>query len=145
MTLFISEKNKKRTLIEWRIYLCISAFVALFSVIYESCSHGVYSRAMVFAFLYPLLLGALLYLLFHLVPFKTLPGTIPCCVYNLGVALFTTRSIFIGVLQIYGKTNEKMLLTYTILAIVIYTIGTLLIIYSLIKGNIKKVDKDLNK
>ena len=135
MTLFISEKNKKTSLKELILYIGITAFIGLFSGIYEIFSHEVYSNAMIFAFLYPLLMGVSLYLVLYLVPFKNVLGTITSCIYNLGVALFTTRSIFIGVLEIYGKTNEKMLIIYTVLAFVTYISGVILVVFSLIKGN----------
>ena len=136
--MFISEKNKKTSLKEFILYIGITAFIILFSFVYESCSHGVMSNAMIFAFLYPLLMGVSVYAALYFIPFKYVPSYLTSSIYNLGVALFTSRSIFIGVLEIYGKTNSKMLLTYTILAIVVYTAGVILMAYSLIKGNLKK-------
>ena len=62
-----------------------------------------------------------------------MPGQITECVYNLGVAMITVRSIYIGVILIYNTTGDNMVLAYTIVAIVclvggllLYTIGLLL-------------------
>ena len=59
------------------------------------------------------------------------------CVYNFGVAMLTIRSIFIGVIEIYGTTNRVMLTIYTVLSIVFLVIGggayLAIFIYSLIQ------------
>ena len=43
----------------WKIFLGVTAFVGLFSAIYDHYGRGVHSDPMIFAFLYPLLLGFL--------------------------------------------------------------------------------------
>ena len=73
---------------------------------------------------------------------KKVPGTLSECVYNLGVAILTTRSIFIGVLQIYGKTNSKMVLIYTILAVVFLVAGVALYLYGLFTQRKKQNNTD---
>ena len=141
--MFISESNKRATLRTLIIYAGVTAFVALFGAVYEVFSHNVYSANMVFAWVYPLVFGiALLYLpLFLLSCFskiKYVPGTIPACVYNFGVAMVTIRSIFIGVVEIYGRTNKNMVAAYTVLSILFLVAGALLIIGSMIYPLIKK-------
>ena len=131
MTLFISEKNKKVIFKELLLYIGITAFIALFGFVYEQFSHGVNSNYMWFAWAWVLGFGVIPYLLLYLLPIKRVPGTLTECVYNLGVAILTTRSIFIGVLEIYGKTNSKMVVVYTILAILFLVAGVALYIYGL--------------
>ena len=129
--MFTSEKNRKTVLKELILYIGITAFIALFGFVYEQFSHGVNSNYMWFAWVWVLGFGVLPYLLLYLLPIKRVPGMFTECIYNLGVAVLTTRSIFLGVLQIYGKTNSKMVVVYTILAIVLLVTGVALYIYGL--------------
>ena len=131
MTLFTSEKNRKTVLKELILYIGITAFIALFGFVYEQFSHGVNSNYMWFAWVWVLGFGVIPYLALYFLPIKRVPGTLTECVYNLGVAVLTTRSIFLGVLQIYGKTNSKMVIVYTILAIALLVAGVALYIYGL--------------
>ena len=78
---------------------------------------------MIFAWCWVLGFGVLPYLLILLLPLKKMPGTLTECVYNLGVAFITTRSVFIGVLEIYGKTNVKMVTMYTIISVAFLLVG----------------------
>lgn len=123
VTLFTSEKNKKAVLRTLFIYLGIAAFIGLFSGIYEFFSHNVYSAAMVFAFRYPLILGAGMYLAIYFIPTKRVPGILPACAYHFGVGMATARSIFIGVIDIYGTTNQVMVNVYTILSLIFIIIA----------------------
>ena len=129
--MFTLEKNPKTVLKELILYIGITAFIALFGFVYEQFSHGVNSNYMWFAWVWVLGFGVIPYLALYFLPIKKVPGTITECVYNLGVAILTTRSIFLGVLQIYGKTNSKMVVVYTILAIVLLVAGAALYIYGL--------------
>ena len=129
--MFTSEKNPKTVLKELILYIGITAFIALFGFIYGQFSHGVNSLYMWLAWLWVLGFGVIPHLLIYLLPIKRVPGTLAECVYNLGVAILTTRSIFLGVLQIYGKTNSKMVVVYTILAILFLVAGVALYIYGL--------------
>ena len=133
MTLFISEKNRKTILKELLLYIGITAFIALFGFVYEQFSHGVNSLHMWLAWLWVLGFGVVPYLLHYFLPIKKVPGMITECVYNLGVAMLTVRSIFLGVLEIYGKTNSKMALTYTILCIIFLVAGVGLYVFGLLK------------
>ena len=91
-----------------------------------------------FAWAWVLGFGVIPYLVLYLAPIKKVPGTLSECVYNLGVALITTRSIFKGVLEIYGKTNSKMVLIYTILAIVFLVAGVELYLYGFLTSKKKQ-------
>ena len=120
------------------IYLGITAFVGLFSTIYEINSHNVYSASMVFAFRYPLILGVGMYLAIRFMPSDIVPGILPASAYAFSVGIATMRSIFIGVLEIYGTTNKNMVLTYTILAWIFIILGVGSYLFILIYGTVKK-------
>ena len=131
--MFISEKNKNESFKKLILYISITAFIALFGIIYEQFSNGVNSNFMWFAWVRPLIAGVGVYALLYFLPIKKVPGTLTECVYNFGVAMFTVHSIILGVLQIYGKTNSKMVLAYIILfhifmlsGIIMYVIGFIL-------------------
>lgn len=129
--MFTSEKNRKTVLKELILYIGIMAFIALFGFVYEQFSHGVNSNYMWFAWVWVLGFGVIPYLALYFLPIKRVPGTITECVYNLGVAILTTRSIFLGVLQIYGKTNSKMVVVYGVLSALFLVAGVALYIYGL--------------
>ena len=105
------------------IYIGVTLFVALFGGIYELNSNNVYSAAMLFAWRYPLILGVFMYLIIRFLPTNVVPGILPASVYNLGVAIATMRSVFIGVIDIYGTTNKNMVTVYTVLTWVFLLVG----------------------
>lgn len=97
------------------MYLLATVFVALFGGVYEVFSHGVWSPWMVYAFAFPLILGAL--------PFswlamrrKPLPGRWTCRLHHAAVATLTVGSVMEGVLAIYGTTN-RLTIAYWIVGI----------------------------
>lgn len=128
MTLFTLVKTPKVLIIRLLIFIGITAFIALFGYVYEQLSHGVDSNYMWFAWIWVLGFGVIPYFLILVLPIKRMPGVITESIYNLGVAMITTRSIFIGVMEIYGKTNEKMVTTYTILSILLLISGLFMFI-----------------
>ena len=78
----------------------------LFGVVYELFSHQVYSNFMIFAFLFPFLLGTIPYSLLGRMEKRKQPGPVSRCLYNSGVAALTAGSVFQGVLVIYGTTSR---------------------------------------
>ena len=127
--MFTSEKSTKQTMRTLYIYIGVTIFVALFGFIYELFSNHVYSKFMYLAWMFPCFIGIPVYLALRFLPIRTVPGVIPACIFNFGVALITTRSIFYGVLEIYGKTNYKMQMTYTVLTIIFLSIGSVLYLF----------------
>ncbi len=99
------EKNKLRCVKTALVYLSVSIFCALFGAIYEVFSHGVYSFYMIYAFAYPLVGGALAFLILFFVKTTRYPNNLACNLYHSGVATLTVGSIVQGVLEIYGTTN----------------------------------------
>lgn len=96
--------------------------LALFGAIYELFSHEVYSYFMIYAFAFPLLLGALPSALLLLK--KREPGRTGLWLWNAGTATLSVGSLFRGVLDIYGTTNSK--------SVVYSVVGALLLLAGLI-------------
>ena len=140
--MFTSEKISKNVMRTLFIYIGVTLFIGLFSTIYEINSHNVYSASMVFAFRYPLVLGVGMYLAMRFLPTDKVPGMVPATIYHFGVAMATVRSIFIGVLEIYGTTNRAMVTIYTIIALIFLIVGVGLYLFILIRGIIEKHKKD---
>ena len=128
--MFISEKNNKKVMRTLFVYIGVTLFVALFGIIYELNSNNVYAFEMAFAWIYPLIFGVIMYLALRLVPTRNVPGLLPACGYHLGVGIVTMRSIFIGVIRIYGTTNNAMTTTYTVLSWVL--MPSMIVIYLII-------------
>ena len=131
--MFISEKNSSKTFKSLLIYAGITAFIALFGYVYEMFGHGVISLAMYLAFLYPLSLGCVVYLLLWLLPIKWTPSFVTQNIYNFGVAMLTLGSIYRGVVEIYGTPREEMCRAYLIIGLVFISIAIILLIIGLIK------------
>ena len=116
MLRMIQERNR---------YLAAAVGTALFAAVYECFSHQVWSGFMIFAFLFPLLGGALPFTLLLKGDYRAvLPGTVSRCLYNSGIAALTAGSIFQGILEIYGTTNR--------LSSVYWITGTLLLLLGLL-------------
>lgn len=93
------------------VYLLIAIFCILFGAIYEKFSHGVYSYHMLYAFVYPLVLGTLPSLTLALLS-RPLPTSMNCTLHRCAVATFTVGSLLHGVLEIYGTTNRLTILYF---------------------------------
>ena len=91
-------------------YTIGAAVCAAFGLIYEHFSFGVWSHFMGFAFVIPLLLGALPALLV-----RRGPSPAAAQLYGGFVLTLTLGSLVRGALDIYGTTNGK-LIAYPILA-----------------------------
>ena len=94
----------RRTARTGYVYLVISLLCALAGGIYERFSHGVYSFYMLYAFAFPLALGALPCYTLHRMG-KKMPGQPACDLYHFGVAAWTAGSFVEGALEIYGTAN----------------------------------------
>ena len=91
-------------------YALAAAVCAVFGLIYEHFSFGVWSHFMGFAFLIPLLLGTLPALLM-----RKERSPVTAQLYGGFVLTLTLGSLVKGALDIYGTTNGK-LIAYPILA-----------------------------
>ena len=104
--MYISDKSsgKSKAASPLGVYLAASVFCALFGAVYELFSHGVFSYWMIYAFFFPLLLGAIPSFLL-LRRGKAFPRRAAADCIHGGVAWLTVGSIVQGVLEIYGTTN----------------------------------------
>ena len=87
-------------------YAAAAAGCLVFAFIHELFSHGVYSPFMIFAFLLPLLFGAVPCAVLSHAPARSLPGTASRQMYRFGLASLTAGCLFRGILEIYGTTSR---------------------------------------
>ena len=123
--MFTSDNENTKDIRTALIYLIISIFLAAAGAVYEHFSFGVYSYFMTYAFMVPLLAGALPHLTAAL---KTACGKACGSLYEkisgakdaqlALVATLTAGSLLKGALDIYGTTN-KLLVVYPAAAAVI--------------------------
>ena len=73
----------------------------IFGYIYELFSHNVYSIYMQYAFIIPLTLGLIPFLIFK----SKIKSSFSITLYNDAVVTLTIWSLLKGVLEIYGTTN----------------------------------------
>lgn len=88
-----------------RNYLVVAIAVASVGAIYEHFSHGVFSYFMLYAFAFPLVLGALPNLLSGMRERKALPSPEARKIWAAGIATMTVGFLFRGALEIYGTDN----------------------------------------
>ena len=112
------------------IFLCITLFCELFSVIYEHFSHNVYSNYMIYLFMFPLLGGVLPYAVFGLVSKIKCPSPVSARTFNSGVAALTVGSCIKGVLDIYGTTSSYQPI-YLVLGIALTVLGFAIYLFKL--------------
>ena len=86
-------------------WLLATAGTVFFAAVYECFSHQVYSRAMILAFLYPLLGGFIPATLLMFAKARLQPGEWTRSFWGAGIAALTLGSLFRGVLEIYGTTS----------------------------------------
>lgn len=86
-------------------YLIVSIACAAVGAIYEMFSHEVYSYFMLYAFMIPLVGGALPFLSMTLGRRCRCPQRVWRTVYHMGIATLTTGCFVRGILDIYGTTN----------------------------------------
>ena len=126
MTLFTLEKNKKKLRHVVILYIVITAFIAFFGAVYEQYSRNVQTPYMWFAWVWVLGFGLVPHILLYFLPLKKVPGLLTGCVYNLGVAFITTRSIYIGVTTIANTPNKQWEAIYLIVSLTFLIGGAIL-------------------
>ena len=88
-------------------YFTAALFCALFGAVYELFSHSVFSYYMLYAFMIPLVGGALLFFLMGYFQWK-IPGKVSRSLWQFGIAALTVGCLLQGVLEIYGTTNRLL-------------------------------------
>jgi len=119
-------------------YVIVAAFCGVFSAIYESMSHGVYSGWMVFLFAWPLIGGVLPYAVLVLVgktrgplPLPPAPGHWARLSGHATVAVLTVGSCVEGVLYIYGTMSSWMVVYWiagVVLAVATITLAVVAVV-----------------
>ena len=104
-------------------YLLATVFCALFGAVYERFSHEVYSYFMIYAFSFPLLLGAVPFFLLHSAG-RPFPRRAAWFIHA-GTAALTAGSLVQGVLAIYG-TSHPLTAVYWIAGAALSAVGWLL-------------------
>lgn len=84
-------------------YLAVSAFLVVFNFIYGLFANGVDSPYMTFAFLVPLVLGALPCLAFRILPEAAPAASRP---WRMGLSTLTVGFLLHGVFDIYGSPSS---------------------------------------
>ena len=103
-------------------WLLATVGTVFFAAVYERFSHQVYSRAMLLAFLYPLLGGLLPAALLTPAKERLLPGDWPRSLWAAGLISLTLGSLFRGVLEIYG-TSSRLSAVYPLVGWPLLAIG----------------------
>lgn len=133
VTLFTSD-TKKTYFWTTIIYVIATIITVIFNAVYYQFSHEVSSRYMSLAFLYPLLMGVLVYVgLFFINWFDKVSYN----AYNAGVATITMASILLGVNEIAGADT----IYYKYFYLVAFILFGVSVIYPLVKLIIKKHKK----
>lgn len=107
----------------WR-WLAFTVLILVFGLVYENFSFGVYSNFMIYAFVFPLLMG-LIPALFSALKGNRRQSVITWQLWNSAVMTFTVGSLMQGVLDIYGTTSYLMIVYW--IAGIILTAGSLII------------------
>ncbi|MBQ8164745.1 MAG: hypothetical protein IJZ94_02905 [Clostridia bacterium] len=114
------------------IYLIVSVICAVFGAVYEKFSHGVYSYSMIYAFLFPLIGGALVWSIIGKAEKLKMPGGAVRNLYHSGIASFTVGSIFNGIIEIYG-TESVFVYVYMITGIVLFVSSIIIFLIDFIR------------
>lgn len=105
--MFTSAHNSRMLRQSSARYLMAALLCGIFSAVYETFSHGVYSPYMVLLFTVPLLLGALpLALLSRSRLRPPSDGALKC--WRAGIQTLTAGSCLTGVLEIYGTDSPYL-------------------------------------
>ena len=102
MSVLFLDAPETKALKSARNYLYAAIFCAFFGAVYERFGHGVYSYFMLYAFAFPLTLGALPAILYGL---RGAAPRVSRKLWGAGVATLTVGSLFRGVLDNYGTSS----------------------------------------
>jgi peptidoglycan/LPS O-acetylase OafA/YrhL len=105
LSLSAIKKDKRNMFKTALVFLAVSLFCVIFSLVYATYSHGVYSSYMTFMFAYPLIGGMMVYLLIGAVSRLRMPGRFIINVYNSGIAALTVGSLLKGIFDIAGTSS----------------------------------------
>lgn len=113
-----------------RMYVVLAAFCGVFGFAYEQFSHGVFSPFMGCLFLFPLLGGAVPFLVLYRLPDTRPPSTASRYAYYSGLAALTVGSCLTGVFDIYG-TAAPLVGVYWVAGAALAAVGILMYLLAL--------------
>ena len=117
-------------------YIAITILAIVFDRIYALFSHDVSSIYMNFMFLYPLLCGAIYYLILglSLSKFKYKKFRFAFNIYNSGISIITVGSLLHGILEIAG-TSSPYISWYSIVDLIFILSGLLMTLFNIALKN----------
>ena len=127
------ENNNKRAQKCALVYLIVSIFCAFFGGVYEVFGHGVYSFHMIYAFGFPLALGALPFVIISRSKLKVYPVYASLSCYHLAIATATVGCILQGALDIYGTTSVLMII-YPYVSVALFSASIVIYLIQIFKN-----------
>ena len=128
----------------FKIYIGVSIFCVILWKIYGNFSHGVNSIYMTYLFAWPLIMGALVNLVFMVIKKLPRPGSFSVNLYNSGVSALTVSSILRGIFEIAGTACYLQTYLYNVgrlfvlAGVVVYVVSSLSLLW-------QNTDKHVNQ
>ncbi len=119
-----------------RPYFFTMLFCIVFSFVYSQFSHGVTSFHMTYLFLYPLLLGVVVGLLFYYFEKESTDYFLAAHLYHTGVVALILSSLLKGIFDIAGTASIYQT-ALTILGVIMLICGIIVYVFCKIKQLIK--------
>ena len=126
-------RQAKKTTI---VYAAVAVFCVIFDRVYAQFGHGVISGAMDWMFFYPLVGGALPFLVLWWMQAETEQHRFLYNAYNSGIAALTTGSALFGVFEIAG-TSSVYTMAFYILGWTLCAVGLLGFVYTWVRRRLK--------
>ena len=136
--------NKNSVSKMFKIYIGVSIFCVILWKIYGNFSHGVSSIYMTYLFAWPLIMGALVNLVFMVIKKLPRPGSFSVNLYNSGVAALTVSSLLRGIFEIAGTACYLQTYLYNVgrvfvlAGVVVYVVSSLSLLW-------QNTDKHVNQ
>jgi hypothetical protein len=128
----------------FKIYIGVSIFCVILWKIYGNFSHGVNSIYMTYLFAWPLIMGALVNLVFMVIKKLPRPGSFSVNLYNSGVSALTVSSLLRGIFEIAGTACYLQTYLYNVgrlfvlAGVVVYVVSSLSLLW-------QNTDKHVNQ
>lgn len=136
--------NKNSVSKMFKIYIGVSIFCVILWKIYGNFSHGVNSIYMTYLFAWPLIMGALVNLVFMVIKKLPRPRSFSVNLYNSGVAALTVSSLLRGIFEIAGTACYLQTYLYNVgrlfvlAGVVVYVVSSLSLLW-------QNTDKHVNQ
>ena len=97
-----------------KVYIFVTIFTLIFGMVYELCSHGIFSFHMAYLFIYPLIGGVLPYWIIAYKTHKYVRFEMVDFLWNSGIATLIAGSLVKGVIDIYGTESPYIPVFYAV-------------------------------